>query len=283
MNRLLRSLDLSVPSHEASALTIAGVLHLLWHRRWLFVAVSLLSMAGVVAWAYLATPTYRVTAKLMPRQEEDSAAAVQSLLGQFGGLASLAGISLGTSVNEQESIAWLKSRALAERFLERKNLLPILFSDAWDETTQRWRADLEEVPSMDDAWAFFDRRVRRVTQDTKSKLITVEMIWKDRRQATEWANEFVQQANEELRQRSLREADASLESLEEQLTRTDTVERRQSIYRLMEAQVNRKVLAKSRPEYAFALLDPPRLPMPTDSLHRGAVCFSLSPYPLGFS
>lgn len=241
-------------------LTMADLILLIWSRRRIFIATLILTVAAIVAWAFLATPTYRVVAKVMPRQGEDSGTAVQSLLAQLGGLASLAGIGIGASVDEQEAIAWLKSRALAERFIERKKLLPVLFSDAWDEERGQWRTDLKRVPTMDDAWLLFDRNIRRVHQDTKTRIVTLEVLWKDRQQAAAWANELIKQANEELRQRALQEADASLESLRAQLEQTDSVELRQSIYKLMEAQVNRKVLAKARPEYAFAVLDPAVVP-----------------------
>lgn len=240
----------------ASSLTIRRLGALLWGRRWVFSLTFLATVGAVLAWAMFATPTYRATATLMPRQSENLAGGLQSLFSQFGGLASLAGIDLSASVDEQESIAWLRSRAFGERFIEQHNMLPLLFSDQWDSTLNQWRSDLEEKPSIEDAWLLFDRQIRRVTQDTRTRLVTLEIRWKDRHQAAAWANELVRQANEELRQRALREADASLEALQRQLDRTDTVGLRQSIYRLMEVQLNRKVVASSRPDYAFTVLDP---------------------------
>jgi uncharacterized protein involved in exopolysaccharide biosynthesis len=248
------------PLSWETPLSIAALIELVWARRWVFIITFMLSVAGVVAWAYLVTPTYRVTAKLMPREGENPAAGVQSLLGQFGGLAALAGIGFGASLDEQEAIAWLKSRALVERFVARKDLMPVLFEEQWDPVKKGWRTDQQHAPTIDDAWSLFDRRIRRVHQDAKSKLVTLEIAWKDRELAAVWANELVEQANEELRQRALREADASLDSLTQQLDGVDAVELKQSIYRMMEAQINRKVLAKARPDYAFALLDPATIP-----------------------
>ena len=196
---------------------------------------------------------------MMPRESDVGGGGLQNIIGQFGGLAAMAGISLG-SVNEHESIAWLKSRALFTLFANEQHLLPILFPDQWDATTGRWRADLKSPPTMDDAWARFDGGIRRVNDDPKTQVITLDITWKDRHQAAEWANDLVRLANEELRQRALRESEASLASLEEQLARTDSVELRQSISKLMEAQLNRSALAKSRREYALTVLDPAVVP-----------------------
>jgi uncharacterized protein involved in exopolysaccharide biosynthesis len=113
---------------------------------------------------------------------------------------------------------------------------------------------------MDDAWAMFDGGIRRVNEDPKTRVITLDITWKNRERAAAWANELVQLANEELRERALRESAASIASFEEQLSHTDVVELRQSIYRLMEMQLNRSALAKSRPDYALTILDPAVVP-----------------------
>jgi capsular polysaccharide biosynthesis protein len=250
--------DSSDPLREAS-LTVARLLKLAWEWRVMFLSVSVLCAAAIITYAFVATPTYRVAVKMMPQQGENPASGLQSLLGQFGGVASLIG-GVGAPVDEQEALAWLKTRSLAQSYIVQHNLMPVLFAHAWDPVKKRWREDLEHEPTMDDAWAFFDRGIRKVNQDTKTKMITFEITWRDRQVAAAWANGLVALANEELRQRALQHSDATLKSLEAQLEETETLELRQSIYRLMEVQVNRKVLAKSRPDYAFAVLDPAVVP-----------------------
>jgi uncharacterized protein involved in exopolysaccharide biosynthesis len=252
-------MDRPAESAANARLTIAGLLEQIRFSPKIFVAAVVLTIAAVISYAYLTTPVYRGSVKVMPRENDASGAGgLQGILGQFGGLAALAGISLG-SVNEQESIAWLKSRALFTLFAKEQNLLPILFKDKWDAAAGRWRSDLKNPPTMDDAWSMFDS-VRRVNDDPKTRVITLEVTWKDRHQAADWANDLVRLANEELRQRALRESDASIASFQEQLAHTDAVELRQSIYKLMEVQLNRSVLAKSRAEYALTVLDPAVVP-----------------------
>lgn len=255
---------IAVPNFSRSVtpgavLTVDGLLQIVRVRRWSFAITFVACVAAVVVYAFLATPRYTVEAKLMPRQGDGSASQLQSVAGRLGGLASLAGIGLGESSDEQEALAYLKSRALFERFLDREQLLPVLFSSMWDPARQGWRADLKRVPTREDAWRMFDR-IRTVNQDSKSRLVTVGITWKDRQKAASWANEIVRLANEELRRRALDEADAILSSLHEQLAQSDAIELRQSIYQLMQVQINRKVLAKARPDYALAILDPAMVP-----------------------
>jgi hypothetical protein len=246
-------------SARSERLTVAGLLSQIRRWRKTYLATFLLAVVAVIAHAFTATPVYRSVVKLMPRDADTPGSGLASILGDFGGLAAMAGIASG-SVSEQESIAWLKSRALFTLFAEEQNLMPILFRDQWDTAAQRWRADLKRAPTMGDAWAMFDGGIRRVNDDPKTRVITLDITWKDRQQAAGWANELVRLANEELRQRALRESAASIASLEEQLSHTDAVEFRQSIYKLMEVQVNRSVLAKSRRDYALTVLDPAVVP-----------------------
>lgn len=244
-----------------SRFTIARLMGVVRSRRLTFVVTTLLVTTAVVARAYLATPVYRVTMQIIPRQEDGSASALQSLVGQFSGIASMAGLAvgIGAPLDEQEALAWLKSRALAERFIQEANLLPILFEKAWDAESGRWKSTVQSPPTLDDAWEAFSR-LRRVEQEPRTRIITLQMSWTDRHLAAAWANALVAKANEELRARALREADASLESLQAQLEETDSVGLRQSIFRLMEAQLHRKVLAKARSDYAFAIIDPAVVP-----------------------
>ena len=230
---------------------------LAWRR--VFVATVLLTVAALLAYAFLATPQYRGVVKLLPRQNEVGGEGLSSMLGQFGGLAAIAGIALG-SVNEQEAIELLKSRALFTQFVNGQNLLPVFFRKQWDEQTGTWKADLSRPPTMDDAWVLFDRQIRRVTVDAKTRVITLDVTWRNREQAAAWANELVRLANEDMRDRALRESAASIESYEEQLGRTDAVELRQAIYRLMQAQYNRTAVAKSRRDYALNVIDPAVVP-----------------------
>lgn len=242
-------------------LTIAGLLVAVRRRLTGFVIVTLLVMAAVITYAYVSPPVYRSMVKMMPRENDSTVGGLQSMLGQFGNLASMEGLSLG-SVNEQEAVALLKSRALFTRFVAEQNLMPVLFREQWDAKRQAWRADLKHVPTMDDAWQRFDGGIRRVSEDPKTRLITLDVTWRDREQAAAWANELVRLTNEELRQRALRESTASIASFEEQLAHTEAVELKQSIYRLMEMQVNRAALAKSRLDYALTVIDPAVVPDP---------------------
>jgi uncharacterized protein involved in exopolysaccharide biosynthesis len=238
------------------------MVRLLVAQRVAFLLLTSLFAGLLAAYAFLVSPRYTVAVKLVPRSAAEQAGGFQSLLGQFGGFAALAGASLGNSGDQEEALAWIRSRAFAERFIRNNGLMPIVFDKVWDSTSRSWRKDLdtEDIPTIDDAYELFDRRIRRVNKDQKTGIVTLEIVWKDRERAARWANAFVQQANQELRERALSEADQSLKFLESERQKTTVVGMQQAIYKLMEAQIKRKLLANTRPDYAFAVIDPAAVP-----------------------
>jgi uncharacterized protein involved in exopolysaccharide biosynthesis len=64
------------------------------------------------------------------------------------------------------------------------------------------------------------------------------------------------QVNKQLRTEAVEEAQKSVAYLEKQLSLTSSVEVQQAIYRLIEAQTKKQMVASTREEYAFQTIDP---------------------------
>src|SRR6185436_1603620 len=102
---------------------------------------------------------------------------------------------------------------------------------------------------------YFDRKVRSVSSDKKTGLITLQVDWRDRDQAAEWANDLVRRLNAEMRSRAISKADAAVGYLEKESNTTSTVVTREAIGRLIEAQVKQRMLANVTLEYSFRVVD----------------------------
>jgi uncharacterized protein involved in exopolysaccharide biosynthesis len=242
--------------------SLAGALASIKKKLQLVVVTVFVGTLIGTSYAFFASPEYISSATLIVREGDQSSTGAQALLGQLGGLAALGGITLGESNLSTEYLTWLRSRQFAERFIQRHQLATRFFQSHWDAERSSWRTDLDsmDVPSAEDAWRFFDRRVRTVTQDKRTGLVTLQTRWSDPREGAQWVALMIEQANDELRARVIAEADRSLEQLEKELARTEAIELQQAIYRLMEVQIKRKVLANSRPDFAFSVIDPPVAP-----------------------
>lgn len=233
----------------------------LWSRRLLFGCVVMLSVAAVVAWAFLATPVYQVSVKLIPRRQQGAGGALQSILNDIPASGALLGLNMGVEVNQQAAIASLKSRALFQGFAAmHKNLLPTLFHKDWNSKTHGWRHGIRKIPTMDDAWIYFKRKIRIVDYNKETGIVTLSIRWTNRWQAAAWANQLANLVNRQLRQQTLNQTKISLQSLQSQLGTTNSLELHNAIYQLMEVQISKEVMAKSRPDYAFNIIDPAVVP-----------------------
>src|SRR4030066_2274740 len=89
------------------------------HRK-LIGIITAASTLLATATAFLLTPLYRAEVLLAPVSEE-RAGSLSSLTGQFGDLAALAGVNLGSNKDKSaEAIAAPKSRSLATHFSKDK-------------------------------------------------------------------------------------------------------------------------------------------------------------------
>ncbi len=218
-------------------------------RRWWVVMSVLLVTAALALAAFIMTPIYRGTAVLISATSERSSmsGSLNSALGQFGGLAALAGINVGAQdPNVEEALAVLRSRAFTEAFIRDYKLIPELFPED---------ASRKSVVTPGRVFKRFDEGIRRIAQDKKTGLISLQIEWKDRNEAAFWANTLVKRLNAEMRARAIAQADASIGFLENELAKTTDVGTREAVNRLIETEVKQRMLSDVTEEYAFRVVD----------------------------
>lgn len=245
-------------AEDASTLRITDILAYLRGNLLLAVGLPVACLLLGVAAVVVMKPVYRSEVVLLPISDDGVSGQLAGLGGQLGGLASLAGISMPGNDSSVAAVATLGSRQLLASFIEREGLLPVLFEDDFDRKTGKWMTD--DPPTLEDAVDLFERKIRTVVDDEDTGIVTVSIDWRDPAIAAQWAAQLVTLADDEMRRRSIDEARASMAFLEKHLQETGVVELRQAIYSLMESETKRIMLASSRPEYAFRVIDPARTP-----------------------
>jgi LPS O-antigen subunit length determinant protein (WzzB/FepE family) len=220
----------------------------------LLMAVTLVAavIAGVISLQM--RKVYRAQTIIVPVLQGNGGLA-SNLGGQFGGLAALAGIDVGANGSrKEEAFATLSSTGFVRDFIVAEKLMPVLFEERWDDKAQQWRAG-EKPPSLEAAVkTFLD--IRFVTEDRRTGIVTVMVEWYSPEVAARWANRMVEMANERLRAESREDAQRSIDYLNQELAKTNVIELRQAIYRLIETQVNNAMLANVQREFAFRVIDP---------------------------
>jgi len=195
---------------------------------------------------------YMSTISMLSAQE-DSDNAMQRVTNQLGAVAGLLGVGAqGGRRDVNESLATLRSRILVADFLKAEQFL----DDVLDLLGPEAIADLSEEDRLQAAVTYFQDNILTVAYDSRTSLMVVSMTWTDRHVAAKLANGYIAFANEAMRKRGIASARNRIEFLHKAAEDAGTVELRQAIYRLVEAQVNAEMMAETKPDYAFLIMDP---------------------------
>jgi uncharacterized protein involved in exopolysaccharide biosynthesis len=231
----------------------------LWRKKWHILVVTIVfATAGAIA-AWLTPNSYKAVVVLSAVSNigSNQLGSVGSLVSQLGGVASLAGLSVGGDSKKSESIAVLQSEAITEKYIAENNLLPVLFERQWDKNAGKWKPmSAKRTPTLWKANDFFKRKVRSVINETKTGLVTLTITWKDAQTAAKWANDLVAITNDYLRGKAIDETDRDIAFLNDQALKTNVVEAKQAIYKILESEISKGMIARGSKEYAFKILDP---------------------------
>jgi uncharacterized protein involved in exopolysaccharide biosynthesis len=252
---------------EYETVSFGSTFATLWGRKWLILATALIVGGGACLTAFTLPREYEASIVISPVSVDASSGrggGLGSLVGQLGGLASVAGFSLSGNERKAESLAILQSESLTERFIRDNNLLPELYHAQWDAANHRWKPmPPNKVPTLWKANELFKKSVRRLATDTKTGLSTLTVTWKDPKTAAAWANQLVELANNTIRGRTIEESERNITYLNEQLKKSTMVAVQNSVSSLIQSEIQKVMLARGSNEYAFRVLDaavPPERP-----------------------
>ncbi len=123
-----------------------------------------------------------------------------------------------------------------------------------------WTGPKSKWPDGRDGVKVFNERIRRVLQDRKTGLITISVTWNDPQLAARWAERLVHDVNEQLRTRTIARSQANVNYLKSQIAGTDLVALQQPAGKLLELEMQKLMLARSDPQFAFRVVRVPRSP-----------------------
>jgi len=264
----------------------------IWQGKWIIIAITTLFAVASVFYAINQPNIYKSEALLAPA-EQDKAGGLGTLAGQFGGLASLAGVNLGASGGvdkTQMALEVLKSRKFTSEFIQKHNVLPDLMAvKSWDRETntiiynelvynkaeKKWlrevKAPFKAEPSMQEAYKAFSQLVTANT-NTENGMVTIAVEHVSPYIAQQWVNWLILDINSTMKQRDVVEANKSTEFLMNQLENTKIADIRTVLYKLVEEQAKTIMFASVRDEYVFKTIDPAIVPEQKFKPKRALIC-----------
>lgn len=265
---------------EGREISIGDIIGALWRRRHFVAAVVAITLFLGLVYTALTQPLYTATVTLQPAVDEGGSP-LSGVSGALGQAASFAGVSLGGGGDQEKYVAILRSRELGERFIKEQNLMQHFFSNLWDEEAGEWRKkdpgiigqikrhisrilaslsndqgwrDPYEAPSISQAYRVL-AGIRDVADVGEGRLVTVSFEHPNPELAAKWANAYVALANEQVRGDAVQEASRALSYLNSEVKKTDMAGLRDTIFGLVETQLEQIMLTNARTEYAFQVID----------------------------
>ena len=265
---------------------------IIWQGKWLIIAITAVFAIGSVVFAIMQPNTYKSEALLAPASEEQGGG-LSALAGQFGGLASMAGINLGSGGGvdkTQMAIEVMKSRQFASQFIPKHNILPDLMAvekwnlsdnsiiydaEVYEADTNKWvrdaKAPFKPEPSMQEAYKEFTKIVS-VNSAKDTGMVTVSVEHFSPAIAQQWVTWLVEDINKVMKERDVAEANRSSEFLETQIAKTNVADIRTILYQLIEEQTKTIMFAEVRDEYVFKTIDPALVPEEEAGPKRALIC-----------
>lgn len=263
------------PTSYDDEIDLRDLFRVLWEGKWLITGITFAGTVIAVIIAFMLPNIYRAEALLAPNQDE-GAGGLSALAGQYGGLASLAGVNLGSGSSDKTALGLeiLKSRKFISDFIERHDILvPLIAVNGWDSETGdlgiddddydvtlgKWvrnvRPPRKSIPSLQEAYQEF-MDILSVSQDKKTGFVTVSVEHYSPTIAKQWVNWLVEDVNSTIMKQDVGEAEHAIEYLNKQIQATSLAELQNVFFRLVEEQTKTVMLAKVSPEYVFKTIDP---------------------------
>jgi uncharacterized protein involved in exopolysaccharide biosynthesis len=248
---------------DSDEINLKDIVETLWRGKWLIlcVTIGLTSVAALAA--FIVPKSYQASALIAPATSSSGGGLgnLSSIASQFGGLASLAGLSVAGDSKKSEFTAFLRSEAITETYIRENSLLPIIYATKWDAENNRWKSShFDKQPTIWEASRRFRDDIRDVVTDSKTGLVTLTIKWKDPQLAARWANGLVKMCNDILRAKAIAESERNISYLNDEAAKTSVVEAKQAIYAILQNEINKAMLARGSEEYAFRVIDPATVP-----------------------
>lgn len=251
---------------------LSSFIALLWSRKILIIVIALVVGAGAYLYSLTLPNIYRSEViTIVPNSQ--SGPSLSGIGDSLGGLVGLAGLGGGDSakLRLEQVEELIKSRAFLQGFIDKYQIKPDLYAAiGWDESTNTtiYDAELYEVSSGSwverepTEWQLYSQflEAMQVTILFNKNMLKISIDHVSPYVAKKWATWLIDELNAFYRSRSAKEANESIQYLENAVEKTDFIFMRDVFATLLEEQIKNDMLVEVKSEYAFETLAPAILP-----------------------
>lgn len=265
---------------------IRFLIKILWSRRILIAIFIAIFFISSLAYAYWLPNIYRADVTLAPKNSNESSGA--SLTSKFGGLASLAGVSLGSSGIDKPTLGLeiLKSRKFLTEFIAKYRLASYIVAvESWNEFEEKYTfnseiydADtghLKRIISNEKLYKKF-MAMLSISKNKENGIVKITFEYYSPELAAKILENLVDELNEAFKIQEINQARESIEYLKKELEANHINELKLGLYELIQNQTEKIMLANASPEYLFQVIDPAMIPEAKIKPNRILVVFSIT-------
>lgn len=248
----------------------------LWERKALIAAAWLFGVLGSLVYAYNLNDEYSASMIIAPKQSQGGAGLMNSLAGQYGAIASIAGINLGSDSGASKNriaLATLSSREFFKLYIYEEVLVELMAATSWEKIDNQLNLDASIYDNKKSAWVRDSQPPRSakpsvqeahkeflklfsVLDNKSSGLITLSIRHISPHVAKHWLDLVYSSINLAIKTKDLSEATLAIEFLNEQRSKTSLVSINEVFYQLIEQQTKTIMLANISDDYIFEVIDP---------------------------
>jgi len=269
----------ALQNNSDDEIDLAELWRAIWSGKLTIIVISFIFTAASISFALSKPDVYKASVLLSPASSEGGGG-MGALAGQLGGLASLAGVSLGGNGTDKTALALeiIKSRAFLETYIDKHELLvPLMAAKKWDrvneqliinseiydKNSKKWVREVSYPKTANPSpWEAYQGLLKLIStsQDKTTSLVTIEIEFYSPKIAKQWLIWLVADVNNFMREKDEREAQASIDYLTTQLEKTEVSAMETVFYQLIEEQTKNMMLTKVSPEYVLKTIDPAQVP-----------------------
>jgi len=235
----------------------------------LIIGITAFFAIGSLIYSFFLTDLYRSEAILSLKDESST-----STKTRLNSVAQLTGLNLASQSENKGAVVTetVKSRDFVKHLITFEDVLPglmaykaynkgngiITFDDSkYISETKKWI----NTPSLMETHKEYVRNVVSIYQDkADTGFIYVSVTHPSPTFSKFLLELIVQEMNELVRQRDLKESENALSYLKNELSNTKLIEMKQSINMLIQSQLETQMMAKIGNDYVFRIIEPPFLP-----------------------
>tara|TARA_B100001057_G_C22786224_1_gene925677 strand:+ start:606 stop:1550 length:945 start_codon:yes stop_codon:yes gene_type:complete len=265
--------------------------YFLLDRKWNIVSLTaFVSIIGVI-YSLLMPNIYESKALLVP---VNSSSSISGALQNYSGFAGLAGISIPSSPdkdNSAKAIQKISSLSFFENNILENIYLPDLMAlkswnsetntiaydeSIYDKNNNTWIREYaypqKQIPSAQESFAVFQSKHLSFSEDIKSGFSTLSIKHQSPFIAKQWAELVVDEVNSFYRQKDKSESQKAVSYLNQQIAMTGLSEIKQVLAQLLQEETKKLALIEANQSYVFDYIDPPAVMEGKSEPQRALIC-----------